>query len=211
MRKREAEGPPLTKEELGSLSLKSYENAVELVSEAELLFAHSHFARTLFLSQIAGEELGKCFIALTAIPFVILGKIDWPHFWWRFRNHNEKLTSVHFFEDLALQPDLPDFSAIQSQVSMLDKGKLASLYSDVMSEQEGVFLAFKPNDLFAEEIARNCFVWAQNRVKLYGATVLPLLDEGFIERFSAAELEKFARTRNGRHADLLLKSVRDMQ
>jgi len=187
-RKNDKECPALSKEELRLLALKAYENAVELVEDAELLFANSRFSRCLFLSQIAGEELGKCYIALTAIPVVVQKSIDWPHFWSRFRHHKNKLTSVHAFEDLMLSEQLPDMAEIQRQVAVMDLGKMRALYSDVL-EEKGVIHTCRPSELWSEALVSNFLGWAKNRLALYSSAVLPLLQKDVIDSLNPETLK----------------------
>jgi AbiV family abortive infection protein len=140
----------LSVEELRLLALKAHANAVELVNEAELLLQHGHYARCCFLSQIAGEEFGKSFMALTFIPRVGLKKADWSKFWRRFRSHKDKAQGIHFFENFASHYELEPPERIVETVSMMETGKMLSLYTEQI--QEG---ALAPSDWVKEEMAAN--------------------------------------------------------
>jgi AbiV family abortive infection protein len=72
------------------LSIKSFENAKELIGEAQLLYDNSKYARALFIAQIAGEELGKHIICTGAIVNFMVGKFDIKRFTKRFYSHKEK-------------------------------------------------------------------------------------------------------------------------
>jgi AbiV family abortive infection protein len=157
-RKRKGEGPELTAEQLRLLAVKAHANAVELVSEAELLFEHKHYARCLFLSQIAGEELGKSFMALTLIPRAVMKKANWTKFWRRFRNHKDKAQNIHFFENFASPHELEHPDKIVETVSMMETGKMLSLYTEQI--QEG---PLAPSDWVHEQIAANALGWAKGR------------------------------------------------
>ena len=184
-RKRKSEGPELTAEQLRVLALKAHANAVELVDEAALLFEHGHFARCVFLTQIAGEELGKCHLTMTSIPKLLLGKMNWPKFWQRFRSHKEKATGVHFLENFLSEHEVDSWEKMTHTVSTLETGKMLSLYSEQM--QEG---AVAPSDWVEEELATNSLSWARGRLSLFAARVVPMLDKGFIDKFTAGDMRK---------------------
>lgn len=76
------------------------ENAEQLISEAEILHNHEKWARSFFLSQVAAEELGKYMMVVSAVAFVIVGKMDWTLFWRRFRNHRAKFFNIHAMDNL---------------------------------------------------------------------------------------------------------------
>jgi len=57
----------LSAENLKDAGIKSFENASELVQEARILYEHKCWSRAVFLCFISGEELGKCFITLSAV------------------------------------------------------------------------------------------------------------------------------------------------
>ena len=144
--------------------LKALANARELVRDAEILFANERFPRTIFLCQIAGEEMGKYFDLLSAaIDMVVDGDLDWPKFWKWFKSHHEKLKMITFFEDILLDQPCPDGyrDSVLTQVRNLEKGKQWALYADFI---EGV--PHHPAELFTREMAANCLKWAQGRLRL---------------------------------------------
>jgi AbiV family abortive infection protein len=75
-------------EEVEEIFKKIYDNACELLDDAEILFSHKKYARAYLCSHIAFEEFGK----LPMLNSVALGicygkKVDWKKFNRRFRNH----------------------------------------------------------------------------------------------------------------------------
>ena len=89
----------ISTEELKNAGVKSLQNASELVQEAQLLFEHGHWSRAVFLCCISGEELGKCFISLSAIINRRAGTFDERRYKERFRIHREKTSILNVFED----------------------------------------------------------------------------------------------------------------
>jgi AbiV family abortive infection protein len=185
MRKKKGDDRELIAEQLRMLAVKAHSNAVELVSEAELLFQHGHFARCLFLSQIAGEELGKCHIAMTSIPKLFLGKMNWLRFWQRFRSHKEKSGDVHFFEGFMSPHELESLETMAQTVSAMETAKMLSLYTEQMQD-----LALAPSDWAKGEIAGNALGWAKGRLMLFALHVLPLLDRDFMDTFTTGDMRK---------------------
>jgi AbiV family abortive infection protein len=187
-KKQGSEGPELTTEQLRLLALKAHANALELVDEAMLLFEHGHFARCVFLTQIAGEELGKCHLTMTSIPKLLLGKMHWSRFWQRFRSHKEKSFGVHFFEDFMSEYKMESLEKMTHIVSTLEAGKMRSLYSDQWQEE-----AIAPSDWVKKELAANLLSWARGRLSLFAARVVPMLDKTFMDEFTAADMHRHLR------------------
>jgi AbiV family abortive infection protein len=86
-------GQRLTIEQITNLSDYCLQNASELVEEAELLFSHKRYARSLFLSILALEETSKRDILWQAI---FLGEDEgrWKKFWKKFLSHDVKLAAM---------------------------------------------------------------------------------------------------------------------
>src|SRR2546430_15129670 len=95
-------------EELRNAGIKALQNASELVSEAQLLFDNGHMSRAVFLCCIAGEELGKCFISLSAVMNRRAGAFKEKRYKARFRTHRDKMGMLNFFEDVFVSSsDIP--------------------------------------------------------------------------------------------------------
>jgi AbiV family abortive infection protein len=97
----------LTAGKLREAGIKSLENASDLVREARLLYEHGFWSRTIFLCCISGEELGKCFMTLSAVVNHRVGKFNQRRYKQRFRGHQEKTGVLNFFEDIFVSSDLP--------------------------------------------------------------------------------------------------------
>lgn len=203
-RKKKPEGPELTAEQLRGLAVKAHANAVELVDEAALLFQHRHFARCVFLTQIAGEELGKCHLTMTSIPKLLLRKMNWPKFWQRFRSHKEKAFGVHFLENFLSEREADSWEQMTHTVSTLETGKMVSLYSEHWEMG-----AMAPKDWVTEKLAANSLSWARGRLSLFAARVVPMLDKAFIDRFTAGDmheqLKEFVEATGGKDGALSKK------
>jgi len=80
-------------EEIEQIFFKIYENACELLEEAELLYNHQKYARAYLCAHIAFEEFGKLPMLNTAALNVYNGvKTDWKYLNKRIRSHHRKLS-----------------------------------------------------------------------------------------------------------------------
>ncbi|MEX2114613.1 MAG: AbiV family abortive infection protein [Pirellulales bacterium] len=146
-----------------ALSRKALENAQEIVKDAELLFANGRWARTIFLSQIAGEEIGKHLIARGAYVQNLWEprSIDWNKIVKEIRRHQDKLITMTIFEDMLLTEPPMDIAAIKSQAKELDQAKQTTLYAEFIGAE-----ARSPTELWTDASAANALKWAQGRVQL---------------------------------------------
>jgi AbiV family abortive infection protein len=130
----------LSLEQLNQGRLKALQNATDLISDAECLFKDGRWARSVFLSQIAIEELGKYLIIMGAIGNLIAGQIKWSKFWKRFANHREKAGNIFLF-DAALSPFqkqqeiVKNFEKADTDANEFLKEKVSSLYVDFRNDQ----------------------------------------------------------------------------
>lgn len=117
---------------------KAFQNAYDLIQDAEILYEHQRWARCVFLSSIAIEEIGKYIIIIGAIGRVIKSKVNWKTFWKRFKNHTEKSGNIFAF-DVLLGPFISHHATISKLVKSLndtheaENEKLSSLYMDIKS------------------------------------------------------------------------------
>lgn len=165
--------PPLSAENLKEAGIKSLQNAAELVQEAQILYGDKHWSRAVFLCCISGEELGKCFITLSAVVNQIAGKFDEKRYRERFRSHGEKTGSLNFFEDifvsssdLSIQP-----KEITHATKTIEQVKLASLYCDYYGTEP-----HKPSELVTEKLATETLQLAEKRVQHFTKRVRPMFD-----------------------------------
>lgn len=156
----------LTVSELAEGRDAAFNNARELVAEAELLLKSGRHARALFLAQIAGEEVGKGLL-LAGYTFSLLrGSLDWKRFWKSFRSHAHKLEAVMMTESL-LVPTLRDderqseLDTLKERASHLEQGKMAALYVDYLS---GHFCL--PQSVISSEMASHSLEWAKGRLAM---------------------------------------------
>jgi AbiV family abortive infection protein len=170
----------LSLEQLTQGRLKALQNAIDLISDAECLFKDGRWARSVFLSQIAIEELGKYLIIMGAIGNLIAGQIEWSKFWKRFVNHLEKTGNIFYF-DAALSPFqeqqeiLRNFEKADTDAEEFLKEKLSSLYVDFRNDR---FVL--PMDEVNEKIAKGAIENAK--------AVLSFFELGETHVFSKANL-----------------------
>src|ERR1051326_3804526 len=164
--------PQFTAEQLREAGIKSFQNASELVEEATLLFDHGRFSRSIYLCCIAGEELGKCFISLSAVMNRRVGKFDEKRYKQRFRTHREKTGILHFFEDVFVSSsDLPIEASDAGANTLIETMKLASLYTDFYGVD-----ARTPSELITKQLTSEVLRLAKNRAKHFSENVRPMFD-----------------------------------
>lgn len=158
--------PILTVDELAIGRENALSNARELVQEAKVLLDHTFFARAIFLSSIAGEEIGKYLLLSGSIYMLIAGKLHWKSFWKSFRSHAHKLKSIMITEILLSPPTgadekRKDMAEMKQVARALERGKQLSLYVDHV---EGAFRI--PSENFTEEMAQDAIRWAEGRIAM---------------------------------------------
>ena len=164
---------PLTVQDLRNAGIKSLENATELVEEARTLFVSNHWSRSVFLCCISGEELGKCFMSLTAMVNLKTGRFDENRYKERFRAHREKTGVLNFFEEFFVSSSTEvDIDKIEGDTEKSEKLKLASLYCDFYRGQP-----YAPSEVITKELAGGAITLAENRVRRFMQEVRPKFDQ----------------------------------
>jgi len=147
---------------LKELAIKSSENAEELYDEAEILLEKEKYARSFFLIQIAGEELGKHIMCVGAIVQLAIGKFDFKKFKKSFYNHREKTQSIDVFEKFILKnTTLSSFNTIQNDANLFEDVKLMSLYCGFIETN-----AFKPSEVINKDLVEININILNKRLKL---------------------------------------------
>ena len=147
---------------LKELAIKSFENAEELYEESRILLDAEKYSRSLFLTQIAGEELGKHIICSGAIVNFIVGKFDIKRFKNRFYKHMEKTQTIDTFEKAILgikslrKPDI-----IKENAKILEETKLMGLYCGFIDKY-----VFKPSEVIEKSLAEGAIDILNKRLKL---------------------------------------------
>lgn len=187
------------------LAIKSFNNAVELLEEARLLFKNKHYSRAIFLSQIGGEELGKHIMSTSAYVNFHTGKFNEKKFKFRFFAHREKTKTINIFEDFFLDAlndtnhsdeELKNkFTQYAPNADTEEKGKLLSLYVDVV---DGIVLM--PSEIMDKELAELTINTLRNRIKLFSklGTIKILTNEKALKAVlekTIKELEKYKKNR----------------
>lgn len=158
----------LTFEQMREGSAKILSNAKELVSDADLLFAHQKFARTYTLAHLACEELSKILILFrAATKLVTKREVDWKELDKRLRDHNGKIR-MGFIGDyiLTTKPNEPQrtdgpMSAIEHWY-VFNNLKNESLYTTLLGDN---FQA--PADVISPSSAEWMLGVAQTRVEFH--------------------------------------------
>ena len=167
---------------------KAFQNACDLIRDAEILYEHQRWARSVFISSIAIEELGKYLMIIGAIGQVLKNQVNWKRFWKRFRKHTEKSGSILAF-DVLLGP----FISADETLSKLQKAfqdqkhieneKLSSLYVDFESDKFNL-----PMDIVDETVAHRALESAKAVLRFFNNGEKLAFSEMTIDNI---DLEKF--------------------
>lgn len=149
----------LSLDQLKEGRLKALNNATDLFKEASLLFDNHHWARSLFLSITAGEELGKYIMVTSALLGTTIKpkSFDWQKFWRRYSSHrskSENILAIGDVENQIAKGRLIHFTAIAILTTDIEKNRQAALYSDF---KEGGFCS--PSDIVTKEQAKASLEW----------------------------------------------------
>ncbi|MBY0213868.1 AbiV family abortive infection protein [Priestia aryabhattai] len=83
-------------EDLENIFSKIYENACELIEEAEILYNHQKYARAYLCAHISFEELGKLPMLNSVALNIYNGiKVDWKYLNKRIRDHKRKISQSY--------------------------------------------------------------------------------------------------------------------
>jgi AbiV family abortive infection protein len=154
----------LTLAEIDNLRALAFENACELIEEAEILFTNERYARTYTLAHLASEEMAKLpTLALAATDLTHDISVNWKRLDEQLRSHTSKLRGLLFLDFLGTDVD-PNAKEISlpgkdiSRVELFNDLKNASLYS-------GIYLDsfYKPSAVFGRELALEALTGARNR------------------------------------------------
>lgn len=173
---------------------KALKNAEDLVKDAEVLFEFASYPRVLFLSHIAGEEIGKYIILTSTFVMLVAGKtINWRKFWKRITSHKVKLELITYMEDIYLDQPFPDslkeyFKDLRKQVKDLDRFKQKSLYCDFTEE-----IPHCPSDLIGKNFAKNALVWAKGRLGLFTGIEKEIQKVKILDKITEKSIQEFVK------------------
>jgi len=184
----------LTIEQVKIAQQKALNNAEALVKDAEALFELKSYPRVVFLSQIAGEEIGKHIMFSSLFVRLLAGEeINWKKFWTKATSHKRKLELVTYMEDVYLEQPFPEslkeyFEKIALQIRDLDRFKQKALYSDFT---EGY--PHTPNDIIDETIAKNALAWAKGRIGVFSTIEAELQKSGIFEKMTKESVQEISK------------------
>ena len=183
---------------LAALAVVALENARDLVKDAQVLAAAQRWPRVLFLSQIAGEELGKVIMCVSGIVEAAHGRFNRPKFEKRYRHHLSKLMNVMGVENLFLSKDFDrEVKELNETARIYEFGKMLSLYSGQFAgDDRHDAAALLPRENISEAIAKNALRMSEGRLQLIEGTSgkwfssLETLSDDDIRRLTAEFLKK---------------------
>ncbi|MFJ6411914.1 AbiV family abortive infection protein [Terribacillus saccharophilus] len=137
-------------DKLENAYITTYENAKELIEEAEILYESKKYARAYFLAQIAYEEIAKLPIIFQEASRAYFKEThDWKVFYMRLRNHLSK-NKMNLASETFYGFSKAKLSDIENRIEMMNRLKNGSLYSDLDGKQ-----FIKPSDVFKKEGANS--------------------------------------------------------
>lgn len=157
----------LTLEQIARGRAKAWQNAADLIHDADVLVRHQRWARAVFLAQIAIEELGQYLLLVEAMEQVSTQRMDWPAFWKQFRtpwatqSHRRawpaELSPCHV-ADTTREPG----SSRQRDQAELAQQKRAALYVEYQAHQ---FVL--PMDRMDERLAQHTLALAKAALAIF--------------------------------------------
>lgn len=180
----------LSLKQLARGRLKAFQNAVDLIDDAECLFKRGRWARAAFLSHIAIEELGKYLIIMGAIGNLILERSDWRKFWKRFLSHKAKSENIFYFDaTLSLsQKDeeiLRDLEKARRDCIKFQKDKLTFLYTDF---QDNKFV--RPMDIVDKNTANKAIDNAKAVISFFDSREKKIYSKVNLDKMSKSKLKR---------------------
>jgi AbiV family abortive infection protein len=114
---RKKAGGPLTAEQLGAIAEMSLANASELIAEARGLLEADAIARSYSIAVPAGEEFGKCQLAIGTVGRGPEDANYWKEWWSVFYGHGPKLARAAALATRFLPVEL-----VETFVTILESG-----------------------------------------------------------------------------------------
>jgi AbiV family abortive infection protein len=143
---------------------KALDNACDLFKDAKILLENERYARALFLSQIATEELGKYIMLISTAVKVVYEEVEreWKEFWTGYKTHKIKSGKVLIIEDFFLSDKKFSecFDDSFKQREIYEIAKMSSLYSDFHEDR-----FCSPMELIDEKTANLAVNVTEKRVK----------------------------------------------
>ena len=184
----------LTLEQIESARKKAIQNAAELLEDARLLFKNERWPRVLFLSQIAGEEIGKHILLSSLTVHALAGdKINWKRAWKRLTSHREKLEMITYMEDVFLEQPFPDdikeyFNGLKKESQLLESFKQKSLYCDITEK-----IPHCPSEIITKKFAEDALKWAEGRYGLFSKIENELSEAGVTKKITKEDIAQFRK------------------
>jgi AbiV family abortive infection protein len=121
--------PVPSNDQLQSLIPALLSNASSLLDDAALLLRHGRAPRAFALAALAGEELGKVYLCLSAL--LPGDEIEGKQFWWAWRHHGDKVDSMRSYA-AAFVDDLESLAVdrLGAEAEAIAAKKLSAFYVD---------------------------------------------------------------------------------
>lgn len=144
---------------LNKYASAAFDNAKNLINEAQLLLNHGHLGRAYFLAVAAIEEIGKSFIAFDARGRNLEDSAVTAKIRNSFESHTDKINAA-FLASIFSHEDLrSELQGIIDLMIALKYGREPSMYTDINYETGQIK---SPEDLVREKAAKDCIRLARH-------------------------------------------------
>jgi len=151
--------PVITPDLLRAYSDAAMRNAAELLTEAELLCSHGHFARAYFLAVASIEETGKALLTFDAQKRNLADPAVVTKLKMNTEDHSQKITYAFGAWAVGSKNVREALETAVNLMIALKRGREPSMYSDLRVNPDRVQL---PRDIVREVAARDCVRLAAN-------------------------------------------------
>jgi AbiV family abortive infection protein len=134
------------------LGMKTLENAIELIEDANILLEEDRFSRVYSLSHLACEELAKVSMAFGATVQISAGiTIDTDRLMKKIQNHKDKIKGIAFLNYLQHGDKQLFYKDIDNiNINRINQLKNESLYAGLSNDT-----TYAPADKISAELAKN--------------------------------------------------------
>jgi AbiV family abortive infection protein len=169
---------------------KALDNACDLLKDAKILLENKRYARALFLSQIATEELGKYIMLISTAVKVVYREVEceWKEFWKGYRTHKMKSGKVVITEDFFLSDKKfsERFDDSLKQREIYEIAKMSSLYSDFHEDR-----FYSPMELIDDKTANLAVNVTEKRVNWIKSYDEEIIREDGLLKLSKETVDEF--------------------
>jgi AbiV family abortive infection protein len=185
---------PLTPTNLAEIAVASLANAVDLIAEARALFEAGAVARAYSIAILAGEEFGKCQLAIGAFGRLDSGAAYWKDWWSTYYGHGAKLARAAQLAVIAVPPELMAAFIGLLTPALRDQRRESGFYVDFVNGE-----ALAPAQAIGADEAANAIGIFGEVIDHYSPTFADVsLKEAYLDAYAgdAAEMRAAIESRD---------------